>query len=252
MGKLDEGSKQNKPKMSDIISQRTKSCRGSNSANLKRSKSVRASLRSIGNKFLHQKQDNFVTMQRSPSLSSLKDTKLDFKRNYFSTNLENVRKDYNYFDKQPVETILKTPQEKVCKSQLAVLGFKREFLKNKDRLEDQLMVSTPPPLVAPKAAAILQIPIKENCEPVCFRGKSVIDGDACSRDNKTKHVEGFFGEKGWFVHRKEGLNRDVSETCETYCVGDDLERQVQNGFNRNTLRLSITSKRKTSIFHSST
>lgn len=206
MGKLNKFSSTT-PKRTNKMSQRT------SKTNLKRSKSVRASFKSISTRFLHLKSDEILTtMHKSPSLSSLKEnTRSDFKRNYFATNFENIKRtDFNH---RTVETILKTPQEinKPLKS-YSIMGFK----KNKE-----INLSTPPSSVAPKAAAILQIPIKENCESnlVVYRAKHFNNNNSNSSNN----------------------NKRLSE--------DELQKL--HSFQRNTLRLSITSKgRRASIFHS--
>lgn len=123
-----------------MAQQQRKASSSSAKVSLKRSKSVRASLRSISTKFLHLRTDDLftATMRKSPSMSNLRE-----KRTIFEPGAA-------------VETILKTPRDgvssKPSRAQL-ILGFHRKRDVN---------VSTPPPLVAPKAAAILQIPIQED------------------------------------------------------------------------------------------
>lgn len=210
----------------------------SSKVNLKRSKSVRASLRSISTRFLHHKNEELLTttstsnMHKSPSLSSLKEntgsstrsTTFDFKRNYFATNFENLKKiDFHHlFDhhhhhhhqqqhknnREMVETILKTPQDVATthkKPHHLIMGFKRK----------DFHLSTPPTIVAPKAAAILQIPIKENGENMEIN--------------------------------QENFNQNNNNMFNKF----DEHEMYDHNFHRNTLRLSITSKaRRTSLFHS--
>ncbi|KAK4874872.1 hypothetical protein RN001_014232 [Aquatica leii] len=121
---------------------------------IKRSKSVRASLRLIGNRFMHKEPE--IKIQKSPSMSSLQN-----RRSYeWHRNFVNDAK--TILEHTPIETILKTPTNaKFSKSQLLNFGFKKIESKNKNK---DVLVSRPPVNVAPKAAAILQIPIKEKCE----------------------------------------------------------------------------------------
>lgn len=115
---------------------------------LRRSKSVRSSLRYIGNKFLQQKYHD-SPMNKTPSLSSLQDYRrgavyLDEPRSL--TILP------DFYAKEPVETILKTPMTRL---EPKAVKAKKEKIK----------ISTPPAIIAPKAAQLLQIPVKENFEP---------------------------------------------------------------------------------------
>lgn len=196
-----------KSKMSDILLTERRKNTDPIGNNLKRSKSVRASLKQIGNKFLLQKQNGGDLSKRSPSLTNLSKKKCG--------NLEKME---FIFERGPVETILKTPMicnNKTFKNQLAILGFNREYLgKRKDNLEENLILSKPPSKVAPKAAAILEIPIKENCEPLHFKSE------------KFKEMRG----------NKQG--------------GADKLQEKGVGFNRNSLRLSITMKKKSSNWNS--
>lgn len=237
MGKLNKLTVNFRNKNNKKMSQRKSTTTASSSKiTLKRSKSVRASLRSISTRFLHHKSDELLPppMQKSPSLSSLKEntTRNDFKRNYFSTNFENLKKiDFRFFDthnnnRDMVETILKTPQDisinsgssnsnnnnnnsKPFKSHL-IMGFKKK----------DFILSTPPSIVAPKAAAVLHIPIKENCE---------------TTTTATIPINEIYHDKQITYNNN---NYKFSEF-------DDPN------FHRNTLRLSITSKaRRTSLFHS--
>lgn len=203
MGKLKKSEKL--PKMADLITERRKT------PHLKRSKSVRASLRFIGARFLSHKQENeALPMERTPSMTSLH----DFKRPYYG--------EYplipEVFVKEPVETILKTPMVKF--EQKVKLPFKKK----------EKIITTPPPIVAPKAAQLLQIPIKENCEPISLQPDVYVDANRFYKNGMECHRQGRFEEFGYDYR--------------------------QNGFHRNTLRLSITSRRKnnyreTTIFSSS-
>lgn len=167
--------------MADLVTEMRKN------PHLKRSKSVRASLRFIGARFLHKHQE--AAMVKTPSMSSLH----EYKRNFFEYSLI-----------PEVETILKTPMVKEKKK--------------------KKVVSTPPPVVAPKAAQILQIPVKENYEPVSlqpdgFDGITMRNGVEC-------HRQGRFQEFGYDYR--------------------------QNGFYRNTLRLSMTTSRRRNTLVAST
>jgi hypothetical protein len=118
MGKVKKKTDEVK-KMADLIAERRKS------SHLKRSKSVRASLRFIGARFLSHKSDE-VPMQKTPSMSSLH----DYQRNLYEYSMLP-----DVFVKEPVETILKTPMVRL--DQKMKLGFHRT---KKDKV-----VSTPPP-----------------------------------------------------------------------------------------------------------
>lgn len=126
--------------MDEFVSERRKA------VSLKRSKSVRASLRSIGTKLLIGKSNNNV-MEKTPSMGSLVEYR-DLKSSYY------IRETCTH---QTVETILKTPMPK-----------HKAHAKQKKKLAD-FHTTTPPSTIAPKAAQLLQIPLKENCEPVNLR-----------------------------------------------------------------------------------
>ncbi|GJQ72391.1 hypothetical protein Trydic_g3473 [Trypoxylus dichotomus] len=157
------------------------------------------------------------TMQKSPSLSSIRDS-VEFKRNYF--NRETIRnlQNFDYPVRDSIETILKTPinEHRVYKNQLTYLGFKKvDFLKNS---KAKVTVSTPPLTIAPKAAAILQIPIKEDCE-------------SSTVSLRSKNVEGI-------VAGTESSGRRFSNQYGEEC---DLQGRLDSAaaFQRNTLRLSM-------------
>lgn len=222
MGKIDKTRTDKPNKMLEMLSERRKN--NPISTHLKRSKSVRASIRSIGNKLLLQKntQNMSPLSQKSASISNL--AKCNFKRNLLNSNLDSGQNDIRYpviFEKEPVKTILKTPMiysndQKVCKNQLAVLGFKKDQLgKNKEQLEHNLMLTTPPAKVAPKAAAVLEIPIKENCEPIFYRKEKAVD--------------------------RRLLSQRQSLIIEKYGKSD--------GFNRNSFRLSMIRKKNNNIWN---
>ncbi|VEN51533.1 unnamed protein product, partial [Callosobruchus maculatus] len=127
-------------KMSEAVTERRKS-----SDILKRSKSVRASLKLIGHKIMHHKN-----MQKTPSMTNLH----EFKRSLScgeepTTNTLSILPEF--YARQAVETILKTP-------------IPEPKLKQK---KEKVKLSTPPTLVAPKAAQVLQIPpVKEKSDTV--------------------------------------------------------------------------------------
>lgn len=132
MVKVRKSEELKKKKMSELVERRRTN---TNQHNLRRSKSVRESLRIIGTKFLHHRHE----VTKSPSLSNITDEDNNYEK---------------FFDENEVQTILKTPMEKPKKHY-----FHLDFLgKNKNDLHLDL-----PEVVAPKAAALLEIPIKENC-----------------------------------------------------------------------------------------
>lgn len=196
--------------MADVLTERRKPTH-----HLKRSKSVRASLRFIGTKFLtNHKNNNDDNLQKSPSMSSLH----DYKSTFF--NGDERRHQYSilpeFYAKEPVETILKTP--------MAKLEPKPKMRKN-----EKIKVSTPPPVIAPKAAQILQIPIKENCEPLSLIAEGELVGDS----------NGFVCQNGLQCRGKnyDEFNFDYRH----------------NGFHRTSLRLSMmgATKRKNNARNSS-
>lgn len=187
-----------KKKMADIITERRKA-----GDPLKRSKSVRASLRFIGSKLLnHKSNDNSISKVKS--LSNLSDfkNKSDFKRSishdesylYGSSNI--------FITKQPItnsETVATKPE------------------KIKMKKKNKIKITTPPLRIAPKAAQILEIPIKENLEPLSLQ---------C--------------EPFWRYDDKS-----VSDTNGNRVNADNLNVEYRRAFHRNTLRLSLApSKRK--------
>lgn len=217
MGKTNDAATKPKKKMSEVVPER----RTIASNSLKRSKSVRASLRLIGTRFLHQKENEIRKMQKTPSLSSLKEH-----RNSLELNSQRL---YNVHDDElplvsPVETILKTPFSsniKVTKNQFIHFGFRKfDSIRNKQNIDQQLEL---PPVIAPKAAAVLQIPIKENCEPLFFHRK--LDKD--SKSGKECDPQGRF--------------REIEGGSHAF-----------NGLQRTSLRLSISNARRKSSMWSST
>lgn len=218
MGKINKTNKPEK-KMSDILTERRKSATNITSG-LKRSKSVRASLRLIGNRFLHhhKNQENRENMQKSPSLQSLNENKRDFKRNYF--NGEHIKKEYEgnimlpgVYEKQPVETILKTPRVENSRSHL-MMGVNRK--------NEHHHVKTM------GATVLHQLPIEEDRERLCFRGDVV----------ESRH-------QSWFLHHNRGTGYDLEGRF------SELEPGYRAGFHRTSLRLSITSKRRNGMWNSS-
>lgn len=186
MGKVSKPKNQN-TKGSDMLTERRKMGPGTVQTSLKRSKSVRASLRLIGSRILHKNNENRPNgLQKSPSMHSL----ITGRKDYFM--LPNV------FEREPAETILKTP----------MTGVK---------------ITTPPSVVPPKAAAMLQVPLKENRETVCYREEK----------------------ESWFLHRN-------GRRCDLNGRFDDLDTAFRSeGFQRTSLRLSITTKRRNAVWNNS-
>lgn len=187
-------------KMAEIIAERRKA-----GDPLKRSKSVRASLRFIGNKFLHHKSNN-ESMTKVKSLSNLTEfkQKRDFKRSISHDESRNIIFSLpDDYVKEPVKINSKTTVGEIGKS----VGAK---LKNKFK------ITTPPPVIAPKAAQILQIPIQENLEPVSLQSEHFIYNNTVS----AKHQE-----------------YDVESQYTNY----EYRRNV---FQRNTFRLSLAPSKK--------
>lgn len=180
--------------MADVITERRKP------HHLKRSKSVRASLRFIGTKFLTNHKTTEETIHKTPSLSSLH----DYKTTYF--NAGDSRHQFpvvpDFYAKEPVETILKTPMMKL-------------EVKPRPKKSEKIKITTPPPVIAPKAAQILQIPVKENYEPLSLITEGELIGDS----------NGFVCQNG------------------LQCRGKDYDEfnfdYRHNGFHRTTLRLSM-------------
>lgn len=177
MGKVN---KENK-RMTEVTTERRKNVQ------LKRSKSVRASLRMIGNRFLHHNKNQQEKLPRSPSLQNIG------------------------YERLQVETILKTPQPE---------------LKMRPKKAEQVTFTTPPSLVAPKAAAVLQIP----SESICLRG------------TVEEHCT---GRHSWFLHKNW-------RECDLQGRFDELVEGGSNGgFHRGSLRLSIMAKRRQRMWNSS-
>lgn len=183
--------------MADLVAERRKS------VNLKRSKSVRASLKFISTKFLSNHSppgEVDELLNKTPSMSSLQDFYRPERKSRFIEHL-------------PVETILKTPMIRVDKAR----GFKRPEKLNKNRrdlLDGHVKISTPPDVVAPKAAQLLQIP---GMNPT---------GDP-------------------FRTSQNGLRRMHSEKCPHHGKFSDFNYDYRtSGFQRGALRLSISARRK--------
>lgn len=252
MGKViisDQKSKKKSRKMSEVLVERRCTSKTSASANnLKRSKSVRASLRLIGNKILHHRNANELqmnTIQKSPSLSSIRDS-VEFKRNYFNREAIKNLQNWNFADSDSIETILKTPinEHKVYKNQLTYLGFKKvDFLKNN---KAKVTVSTPPSTIAPKAAAILQIPIREECEStsVPMRRKNV-DGIVVRTESSGRRFYSRYGEECDLQGRFDNFAAFQRGTLRLSMNGGYHKRK---GITLNTAYRSSTSSRSLSLF----
>nr|CAI5841768.1 unnamed protein product [Callosobruchus analis] len=117
-------------KMSEAVTERRKS-----TDILKRSKSVRASLKLIGHKLIHHKN-----IQKTPSMTNLHEFKRSLSCGEEPTNTLSILPEF--YARQAVETILKTP-------------IPEPKLKQK---KEKVKLSTPPTQVASKAAQVLQIP----------------------------------------------------------------------------------------------
>ncbi|XP_030754413.1 uncharacterized protein LOC115881170 isoform X2 [Sitophilus oryzae] len=207
-------------KMADVVTERRKN------VTLKRSKSVRASLRFISTKLLNKNINNnnithtkdLLKLNKTPSMSSLQDYQ---KSDHTEGFIESF-----YPRNQPVETILKTPMIKVDNKSNS-RAFKRTEKLNKnrrDQLDGHLKLSTPPSLVAPKAAQLLQIP-------------SIANKQFSSMENLDQKVI-----------RRWVRNEKYSHHGKT---GDRGEDYWSSGFQRGALRLSITTKRKNGARNSS-
>lgn len=202
MGKpkpLSGKSKSNSSKMAEIISEKRKP-----GESLKRSKSVRASLRTIGNKFLHYKSTN-DSLTKVKSLTNLTDIKhkKDFKRSCSHDDSQSIL--YNLPEIFVRETSMFEGKNSVIE-------------RTKVKQTEKIKITTPPSKIAPKAAQILQIPIKENVVPLSF------------------HCEPFLRNKN------NNFVSDVEWNCpDKYSVGYDYRR---NTFNRNSIRLSLASSKR--------
>lgn len=188
--------------MAEMVTERRKP----GGVNLKRSKSVRASLKSIGAKLLNNNSSPVrrELLNKTPSMTSLQ----EFYRP------ENT-KPFRLHRPTSIETILKTPMINLDKNAAVGKPFKivEKLNKNKRDLLDghQVKISTPPEVVAPKAAQLLQIP----------------SGVWDSNDFK------------------QPLKRIYSEKCVQHGKFSEFNYDYRNnGFQRNQLRLSITGRRR--------
>lgn len=187
-----------KPKsyrMAEIIAERKKA-----GDPLKRSRSFRASLRFIGNKLLNHKS-NDACLVKVKSLTNITDFKYkkDFKRS-ISHDDSYLHTLPSVFVREPLKTSLKTETDK------------KTLMKHKNKLK----ITTPPPVIAPKAAQILEIPIKENLEPISLQCELLL------RNN----------------------NDFVSENSEETDSADYVNNEYRNGFHRNAFRLSLAPLKK--------
>ncbi|KAK5640728.1 hypothetical protein RI129_009275 [Pyrocoelia pectoralis] len=152
---------------------------------IKRSKSVRASLRLIGNRFLQHKE-NDSELQESPSMNNLKDHRrsLEIQRNLIN-------------DAKSCEIL--APPSKHTKSQYFGLRKTDSLKHGKD---NDLFISELPPNVAPKAAAVLQIPLKEG-----FESPRYVKYEECPIRNKTIIQYDPQGRAKEFGSDSDGLHR---------------------------------------------
>lgn len=221
MGKVKDV-KVKKRKMADLIAERR------TSANLKRSKSVRASLRSIGTKiFNHGKsyaenQRKVEALQKATSLSNLEESRKEFKKNIYKSESE-FQPDMIF----SANTILKTPVNNTKDKRQR----KKEY---KQYLEHHFpCVPSPPANVPPKAAQILQIPIKENFETVNFRYEQVFGGVQQHREDLTQYSCRQGTDRG----RKMSVD-DARGIYEDYAADYRMNR-----FHRSSIRLSMVKRR---------
>ncbi|KAL3273709.1 hypothetical protein HHI36_015139 [Cryptolaemus montrouzieri] len=222
MGKVKEKLK-DKKKMADLVTERR------NSSNLKRSKSVRASLRSIGSKLLHpgknqsENQRKVEILHKSTSLSNLDEKRREMKKTFLQSGSE-----FQPSVLFPPNTILKTPVNNS-------VGKKSKKKDPKSFLEYHFPVVPSVPQIPPKAAQILQIPIKENFEPISLRYDQV-SGGATQRDLKGNFSHVSY-HQGIDRIRKKGI--DVLRGS----FEDSGLDYRQNRFQRSSIRLSMTKRR---------
>lgn len=175
--------------MADIIAERRKA-----GDPLKRSKSFRASLRIIGNKFLNYKS-NEESMLKVKSLSNLTDLKhkKDFKRS--------ISHDESYLYTSP-----DSESEVPVTSKIVIVDLDKIRKKQKQKFK----ITTPPQVIASKAAQIFDISLRENLEPMSLQ---------CDWRNSNN-----------IVCVKSENNLDTE--CSKYAYR-------RKGFHRNTFRLSL-------------
>ncbi|XP_074035951.1 ankyrin repeat and fibronectin type III domain containing protein wide awake isoform X3 [Leptinotarsa decemlineata] len=190
------GKPENKPlkKMAELVTERRKPA-----VLLKRSKSVRSSLRIFGAKLLqtHQKHHE-EPIQKTPSLSSLNSYKRTFS---YDDKMSSMTILPDFYAKESVNTILKTPMVK----------FESKYKTKREKVK----ITTPPLVIAPKAAQLLQIPLRDNPEPLSLEYDNV------------------------FFNNNIDLPEDV--------ISDQLDSNVdyrRKGFHRTALRLSLATTRR--------
>ncbi|XP_045478231.1 uncharacterized protein LOC123683318 isoform X2 [Harmonia axyridis] len=215
MGKVKgEPEPKKRKKMADMIAERR-------TTGLKRSKSVRASLRSIGTRIFHpgksyaEHQRKAEALHKATSMSSLDESRKEFKKSIYKSESE--------FQPEMLfsgNTILKTP----------VNNAKEKRAKKKQYLEYHFPFV--PNQVPPKAAQILQIPIRENYETVSFRYEQVFGGRGVFEDGtQLGHRQGVESDRKMSVDDPKGIYEDFAMDYR------------QNRFHRSSIRLSMTKKR---------
>lgn len=201
MVKVKKNDKENKKKMSDVAQRN-----GVNHTNLRRSKSVRESLRLIGTKFLH-KHD----VRKSPSLSNISD------------------EDIFDFD-GGIQTILKTPMDHPVSKKHGLFHF--DFFNGRKDFTEL------PEVVAPKAAALLEIPLK---------------------DNRLQQPNGKNGQTAYALYRAKRVSKlSESEADKIDEEEDGVEEYRKEfgefdgtqSFHRNSFRLSMSTKRRNTMWTS--
>ncbi|XP_044759714.1 uncharacterized protein LOC123317318 isoform X2 [Coccinella septempunctata] len=221
MGKVKEKVAKKK-KMADLITERR------TGANLKRSKSVRASLRSIGTKIFNpgksyaENQRKVEALQKTASLSSLEESRREFKKTIYKSESE--------FQPEMLftaNTILKTPVSNV-KDKKARKKDQKQYLEYHFPF-----VPTPPANVPPKAAQLLQIPIRENLETVSFRYEQAFGEMSQQREDMDQ-----FGHRQGLERARKMSVDDARGIYEEY-----LTDYRQNRFYRSSIRLSMVKRR---------
>ncbi|CAH0563969.1 unnamed protein product [Brassicogethes aeneus] len=202
MGKISDRIEKKK-KMAEIVTERKKSI------TLKRSRSVRASIRSIGTKLLSGKNsDNF--MNKTPSLSSLHEAQSAY------------YKQDHYYLKENVETILKTPMPDEQKQQKPFIKIEKIKRKEKD-----VRITTPPSNIAPKAAQLLEIPFKKQTVQLRNQeGNEDVFTNQVTLDYRQNRFQRSTLRLSIINKRKQSRNSSFSPTSELPTLPGDFDMEV--------------------------
>lgn len=175
-------------KMAEIIAERRKA-----GDTLKRSKSVRASLRFFGSKLLSHKSSSENSITKVKSLSNFTDFKhqRDIRRST-SHDGSYLYGPNNDFIKEQARIAPKT-----------VITEKDKAMKMKQK--NKIKVTTPPILIAPKAAQLLEIPIKENLEHLSLHCGEFLRYDNNSANHRNANSVNKDNMK--FVYRRDTFHR---------------------------------------------